>query len=81
MILFACNVALGKFAEPKIEELLEVLQGNPVIIWNLRYASRQLQKLSSTALGDVNDENTISRYFNFIMKLCITLFAYLVGSL
>jgi hypothetical protein len=28
--------ALGKFAEPKIDELLEVLQGNPVIIWNLR---------------------------------------------
>lgn len=30
---------------------------------------------SSTVLGDVNDENTIPRYFNFIMKLCITLFA------
>lgn len=42
MITSDCNAALGKFAEPKIEELLEVLQGNPVIIWNLRYASYQL---------------------------------------
>lgn len=30
------GTALGKFAEPKIEELLDVLQNNPVVIWNLR---------------------------------------------
>lgn len=37
-------LALGKFAEPKIDELLEVLQGKPVIIWNLRLVSYSVAK-------------------------------------
>ena len=38
------------------------------------------QSYSSSASSVVNDENIISRYFNFIIKLCITLFCICSGK-
>lgn len=30
-------LSAGKLSEPKIDELIDVLQGNPAVVWNLRY--------------------------------------------
>ena len=60
LVIFVTS-ALGKFAEPKIEELQEVLQGAPVIIWNLRFV---------LTLSDCHNltRNRLSYHYHLILK-------------